>query len=106
MVVDLIPAFFGGRATHFGVRTAAKAFGDADTELNDALGLREGQGLGVRIGHHEIDAAETGLDHVVDGVTPGATGTEDGNAGLKFLDIGDREIDGHLWLGPIGGVVR
>src|SRR5690606_36141799 len=79
MIVDLIPAFFGSCTTDFRVRASAEAFGDTDTELDDALGLGKRQGLSVCIGHHKIDAAETGLDHIVDGVAPGTTRSENGD---------------------------
>jgi len=100
VVVDLVVALFRCGAADFRVRTGAEPFGDRDTELDDALCARQGQGLGIGIGADEVHPAEARCDHVVDRVTPGATHTEHGDPRLQFLDIGDGEIDGHR--GPHG----
>ena len=73
-------------------------------KLDDALRARERQRLGVGIGNHEIDPIEAGRDHVVDGIAAGPADAEDGDAGFEFLDVRDREVDGHGW--PHSGVLQ
>ena len=54
------------------------------------------QGLGVRIGHDELDPLEMRGDHVVDGVAAGAAHTEHGDARLKlFTLVRHRQIECH-----------
>src|SRR3712207_8082622 len=57
------------RSTLFPYTTLFRStFRHLNAHLDDALGLRRGQSLRVGVRHHEFDALQTGLDHVVHGV--------------------------------------
>ncbi len=99
MVVDLVEALFGGGAADFRMRARAEAFGHRDAQLDDALRLAERERLRVGVGADEVHAVQTRRDHVVDGVAAGTADTENGDAGLQFLDVGDGEIDAS-WRAP------
>src|SRR5690606_14658145 len=94
MIIDLVPAFLGSSPTNFRMRTSAKTFGNTHAKLDDPLRLAQRQRLRVGVGHDKIDTVQTGLDHVVNGITASAATTEHGDAGLEFLNIRDSEIDG------------
>ena len=87
--------FFGGRAADFRLRAGAEALGHLRAELDQPLGLRHGQRLGVGVGDDELDAAQAGGDHVVDGVAAAAADAEHGDAGLQFGDVRLLQIDRH-----------
>ena len=55
VIADLVDHFLGGGAADLGLRAGAEAFGDLDAHLDDALGLRQGQRLGVGVGDDEVD---------------------------------------------------
>ncbi|GGF15361.1 hypothetical protein GCM10011321_04050 [Youhaiella tibetensis] len=84
------------------MRTGTQAFGDANPELDDSAGLGQRKGLRIRVGHYEINSVQAGINHIVNGVTAGAAATEHSDAGLKFLNIRDCEVDWHAW--PHSGV--
>ncbi len=79
---DQIGRFLSRGHPHFRVCAGAQAHGDTDTELNALIGTRKLQLLRVRIGHNKLDAFQSGLDHVVDGITPGAAHPEHHNSRL------------------------
>ncbi len=54
------------------------------------------------LAHDEIHTGQPRRDHVVDRVAACTADTENGDAGLQFLDIRDGEVDGHD--GPMSGV--
>ena len=56
VVADLLDGLFGGRAADFGLRAGAETLGHLQAHLDDALGLRRGQRLGIGVGHDEVDA--------------------------------------------------
>ena len=58
VIVDLVDHLLGGRAADFGLRAGAETLGDGDAHLDDALGLRQRQRLGVGVGHDELDAPQ------------------------------------------------
>ncbi len=95
MIADLVDHLFGGGASDVGLRAGAEALGHLHAHLNDALGLRHRERLGIGIGDHEIDALQAGGDHVVDGISARAADTEYGDAGFQLTDVGDIQIDGH-----------
>ena len=66
MIANFVDHFFRRGAADIGLGTRAEALGDLHAHLDDALGLRHRERLGVRIGHHEIDALQAGGDHVVE----------------------------------------
>src|SRR5690606_33575826 len=76
VVDDLVDALLGGRAADLGLRAGAETLGDVGTELDQPLGLRHGQRLGVGVGDDEVDALQPGSDHVVDGVAAAAADAE------------------------------
>ena len=95
MIANLVDHFLCGGAADVGLRAGAKALGDLHTHLDDALGLRYGERLCIGIRHDEIDALETGADHVVDGIAAGPADSEHGDARLQLTDVGNFQIDGH-----------
>src|SRR5258705_12364369 len=95
MITDHIDCFFRCGAPHFGLRASAKASGHAGAHLDDALGHRHGERLCVGIGDDEVDALQSGRDHVVDGVAAGAPDPKYDNARLHLADISDV---GHVCL--------
>ncbi len=95
VIADLVDRLLGRGAADFRLRAGAKAFGDLHAHLHDALGLRHGKRLRVGIGDDEIDALQSGGDHVVDGISAGAADPEHGDARLQFPNVGDFQIDGH-----------
>src|SRR5580693_7441637 len=76
-----------------GLRTGAETFGRLHAHLDDALGARHGQRLGIRVGDDEIDALEPGIDHVVDGVTARAADAENGDPRLQFTDVESLQVN-------------
>ena len=95
MIADLVDHLLGGRAADLGLGAGAETLGHLQAHLDDARGARQGQSLGIRVGDHEVDAVETGLDHVVDRVAPGATDAEHGDPGLEFPDVRGLQIHRH-----------
>ena len=88
VVDDLVDAFLGCGAADLRLRAGAKTLGDMRAELDQPLGLRHGERLGVGVGDDELDAAKPRGDHVVDGVAAAAADTEHGDAWLEFGDVG------------------
>ena len=95
MILDLVNDFLSGRGANVRLRTRAETLGDLGAHLHDAFGLRHGEGLRVGVGDDEIDALQTGGDHVVDGIAARAADTEHGDAGPQLANIRGGEIDGH-----------
>ena len=95
MVADLVDHLLGGSAPDVGLRTRAETFGDLHAHLDDALGLRRGQRLGIGVGDDEVDPLKPGRDHVVDGVSAGSADAEYGQPRLELADIGDLQVDAH-----------
>ena len=60
MIANFVDHFFGGGAADIGLRAGAETFGHLHAHLDDALGLRHGERLGVGIGDDEIDALQAG----------------------------------------------
>ena len=95
VIADFVDHLLGGGAADLGLRAGAETFGDLHAHLDDALGLRQRQRLGVGIGDDEIDALQAGGDHVVDGVAAGAADPEHGDPRLQLADVGNFQIDAH-----------
>ena len=95
VIADLIDDFFSGRAPDLRLRSGAETFGDLHAHLDDALGLRHRQRLGVGIGDDEVDTRQPRGDHVVDGIAAGAADAEHRDARLQFPNVRDLEIDRH-----------
>ena len=89
VIADLVDHFLRRGAADLGLRAGAEPLGHLHAHLDDALGLRHGERLRVGVGHDEIDALETGGDHVVDGIAAGAADAEHGDARLQLTDVGD-----------------
>ena len=64
--------------------------------MRSAFDMRER--LRVGVGDDEVDALETGGDHVVDGIAAGAADAEHGYARLELTNVGDFQIDRHVCL--------
>jgi hypothetical protein len=86
VVADLVEHLFGSGAADVGLRTRAETPRGRHTHLDDALRPRGGQGLGICVGYDEIDAMESSINHVVDGVTARATDTENVDPRPQFAD--------------------
>ena len=95
VIADLIDHFLRRRAPDVGLRAGAQALGHLHAHLNDALGLRHGQGLGIGVGDDEVDALEAGADHVVDGVAAGAADPEHSDPRFQLPYVGDLQVDAH-----------
>ena len=80
VIADFVDHLFGGGAPDVGLRAGAEPLGHLHAHLDDALGFRHRERLGVGIGDHEIDALQAGADHIVDGIAAGAADTEYGDA--------------------------
>ena len=86
MIADLVDHFLRGGGADVGLRARAEALGDLRAHLDDARRLRHGQRLRVGVGDDEIDALQSGGDHVVDGIAAGAADAEDGDARLQLAE--------------------
>ena len=95
VIADLVDHLLGGGAADVGLRAGAEPFGRRHAHLDDALGPRHRQRLGVGVGDDEIDALEARVDHVVDGVAARAADAEHGDPRLQFADVGNFQIDAH-----------
>src|SRR5690606_21664964 len=76
LVEDFVNALFGSSTANLGLGSGTQTFGNIGTELNHLLGLRHGQCLSVGVRANELHAAQTRIDHVVDGVTTASANTE------------------------------
>jgi hypothetical protein len=95
VVADLVEHLLGGGAADVGLRAGAETSCHRHAHLDDTFGPRRGQGLGIRVGHDEIDALEPGIDHVVDGVAARAADAENGNPRPQFADVEFLQVDAH-----------
>ena len=86
---DRLDGLFRRRAAHIRLRAGAEPAGHLRAHLDDALGLRTGERLGIGIGDDELDAFEPGLDHVVDGIATGAADPTHDDARLQLANTGD-----------------
>ena len=73
----------------------SEALGDADPELNAAIGLGKGELLGIGIGDDEFDTLQARFDHVVDGVAARSADAEDHDPRLQFLGLGGENLERH-----------
>ncbi len=109
MVADLLDRFFGGGSSDLGLGAGAEAFRDLQAHLDDAFRLGTRQGLGVGIGHDEIDPDETGHDHVVDCIAARAADAAYHDAGLQFPELRRFQIDRHRlasrWFRPLASAM-
>src|SRR5262249_25350549 len=80
-------AFLRRRLTYFRARARSETFGDRLPELDAVWGLGARQRLGVGVGHHELNAHEARVDHVVDGVAAGAADAEHHDTRLRLVKI-------------------
>ena len=87
--------FFRRRRADVGLGAGAETFGDMDAHLDAALGARAQQSLRIGVGDHELDAAQAGGDHVVDGVAARSAHTKHGDPRLELGEIWNLEIDRH-----------
>ena len=95
MRLDVGHGFFSRRRADVGLGAGAEAFGDMGAHLDAALGARAQQCLRIGVGDDELDAAQAGGDHVVDGVAARSAHTEHGDPRLELGEIWNLEIDRH-----------
>ena len=98
MIAQFVDHFFGGGAADFGLRAGAETFGHLRAHLDDAFGLRQRERLRVGIGDDEVDALQTGRDHVVDRIAAGTADAEHGNSRLHLANVWNLQIDRHVCL--------
>src|ERR1035437_1868104 len=98
MIADLVDRLFGGGTADFGLRAGAETLGHLRAHLDDALGFRRRERLRVGIGDDEVDALQTGRDHVVDRIAAGTADAEHGNPRLHLANVGNLQIDRHVCL--------
>ena len=89
VIADFPDYFLCRGAAHFGPRAGPETFGDPHAHLDDACGLRHGERLGIRVGHHKIYALQASRDHVVDRIATGAADAEHGDARLHLAKVGN-----------------
>jgi hypothetical protein len=87
LVADLVDHLFGCGAADLGLRARAETLRDRDAHLDDALRLRGGERLRIRVRADELAAQKARFDHVVHGVSAGAADTEDRDVRLQFPDV-------------------
>ncbi len=85
MIHDLFDAFLGRGGTHGRPRPGAQSFGDLHAKLDAVFGGGLRERLRVGVGHHEIDALQRLLDHVVDCVAASAADAKHGDLGFQVL---------------------
>ena len=101
---DLLDRLLGRGLADLGLGAGAEPFGQVDAELDAMLGARAEQRLRIGVGDDEIDAAQAGRDHVVDGVAAGAADADDGDARLQVGQLRQLQLDAHVPV-PSSGLV-
>ena len=84
MIENFVQGLLGGSATNFRTRARTQTLGNRRAQLNFSVGGGLPERLGIRIRHHEINAFEVGLNHVVDGVPAGAADADNGDPGFQI----------------------
>ncbi len=74
---DLVGVVLGGLTALVGVGAGAEAAGQVAADVELDVGVAHQQRLGVGVHRDELDAAQTGLDHAVDGVDAAAADADD-----------------------------
>src|SRR5947209_12314277 len=69
--------------------------GDYESTVLPALGISIGVRLSVRVVADEVDALQSGADHVVDGIAAGAADAEHGDPRLQLADVWGSKIECH-----------
>src|SRR5690606_23527902 len=72
-LLDAVAILHRGLLADFGVRACAEPLRDVAAELQDHLARRVLQRLRVRIRADEVDALDTAIDHVADGIAATTT---------------------------------
>ncbi len=92
---DFWRGLFGRGHADFRMGPCAKALGDVDAELDATICLGKGELLRVGVGDDELDAFETRVNHVVDGVAAGPADPEHNDPWLQFLNLGGKHLERH-----------
>src|ERR1043165_6281017 len=95
MIADLVDHFLGGGSSDVRLRAGAEALRHLGAHLHDALRLRHRERLRVGIGDDEVDALQSGGDHVVDRIAAGAADAEHGDPRLQLADVRGSKIECH-----------
>ena len=102
VIADLVQHLVGGGAADIGMGAGAEPFGHLHAHLDDPLGLRHCERLGVGIGDNEIDPLQPCADHIVDGISARTADPEHGNPRPQLPQIGDLLVDAHACLFDTG----
>ena len=76
-VAQLVLALHRGLVADLGVGARAEAAGDLAADVDLDVGVAHLQRLGVGVDGDELDAAQSGVDHPVDGVGAAAAHADD-----------------------------
>ena len=76
-VLDLVAMLVGGLTPDLGVGAGAESAGRITPDVELDVGIGHQQGLGVGVDRDELDAADAGVDHPVDGVDAAAADADD-----------------------------
>ena len=76
-LLDLVARFVGGSEADVGIRAGAQALGQLVTDVQLDVGVAHLQRLRVGVGRDELDSAQAGVDHPVDGVGASAADSDD-----------------------------
>ena len=91
---DFVERFFGCGAPDIGAGPGAEPAGNADPQLDFAVGGRLLHRLRIRIADDELTPDQIRADHIVDGVSPGAAYPDNSDSGLHLLLVPrDAQID-------------
>ena len=86
-LLDLGQQFLGRGLADFGARAGAEPAGGAAAELDDPVGVRIAQRLGVGVGDDELDALDLASDHVGDGIAAGAADSDHRDARAQLIQF-------------------
>src|ERR1019366_5193414 len=63
----------GRQPPDLGVASRTEPPGELATDVQLEVGIAHQEGLGIGVGGDELDTAQTGVDHAVDGIDPATT---------------------------------
>ena len=92
VTADLLEHLVGGSAPDLGLRAGTKTLGDLDAHLDDVLGLRGCERLGVSVGDNEFATLQPTRDHVVDRISTSTTNPDYSDPRLQLADVGHFRI--------------
>ena len=72
-LLDVSPVLLGGLPAHLGVAPGAETPGQLAADVELEVGIAHQERLRVRVGRDELDVAQPGVDHPVDGIDASAS---------------------------------